>query len=329
MQQTRIAQGLPYYNRFIGKFPTITHLAKAPIDEVLLLWQGLGYYSRARNMHQTAQAIVADYAGKFPESAKQLQRLKGIGEYTAAAIASFCFDEKVPAIDGNVYRIISRLYDVQEPIDKAKGKSLIRDLVVQLLPPKNCGDFNQALMDFGALQCTPGQPLCNSCPLAAHCQAKLHGTLLERPVKSIKAKVKHRYFVYLYLSDGEKFLIQKRAKEDIWKGLYELPLFELEKNMEIDSFLKLPEVKSSLADEPLVLLDAYEATAHKLSHQTIHAKFLLFGVSNLPKVNGYKPIAISNFKAYAFPKLIERYLNERLIKIMETKIWGSIKSLYF
>ncbi|MGD9993590.1 MAG: A/G-specific adenine glycosylase [Salinivirgaceae bacterium] len=327
MQQTRIAQGLPYFNRFIEKFPTVEHLARAPIDDVLLVWQGLGYYSRARNMHQTAQTIVGDYKGVFPKTAKQLQKLKGVGEYTAAAISSFCFDEKVPAIDGNVYRIISRIYDVQEPVDKAKGKTRVRDLVEQLLPLKNCGDFNQALMDFGAMVCTPRQASCSLCPLASQCQAKLNGTVDERPVKSTITKVRQRYFVYVLLTDGKKFLIQKRAKEDIWKGLYELPLFELEKSMEVDAFLNLPEVKASLPKEPLVFLDGFEPALHKLSHQTIYSKFLLFGLAHLPKINGYKSILISNIGDYAFPKLIERYLNERLSKIMKTKIWGSIKSL--
>ncbi|PKP10375.1 MAG: A/G-specific adenine glycosylase [Bacteroidetes bacterium HGW-Bacteroidetes-4] len=327
MQQTRIAQGLPYFNRFIDKFPTVEHLANASIDDVLLVWQGLGYYSRARNMHQTAQTIVADYKGMFPKTAKQLQKLKGIGEYTAAAISSFCFNEKVPAIDGNVYRIISRIYDVREPVDKAKGKTLIYDLVSQLLPVQNCGDFNQALMDFGAMVCTPRQASCNICPLASQCQAKLKGTVEERPIKSKITKVRQRYFMYLLVTDGKNILIQKRDNNDIWKGLYELPLFELEKSMEVDAFLNLPEVKAGLPPKPMVLLDDFEPASHKLSHQTIHAKFLLFGSASLPKINGYKSILISNFDDYAFPKLIERYLNGRIKKIMKTKIWGSIKSL--
>ncbi|MGE4287878.1 MAG: A/G-specific adenine glycosylase [Salinivirgaceae bacterium] len=327
MQQTRIAQGLPYFNRFIEKFPTVEHLANASIDEVLLLWQGLGYYSRARNMHQTAQTIVTDYEGTFPKTARQLQKLKGIGEYTAAAISSFCFNEKVPAIDGNVYRIISRIYDVQEPVDKAKGKNLIYNLVSKLLPAQNCGEFNQALMDFGAMVCTPRQASCNICPLALKCQAKFNGTVEERPVKSTITKVRQRYFVYVVVTDGKNILIQKRDKNDIWKGLYQLPLFEFEKSMDADTFLALPKVKESQSINSLVLLDGFEPATHKLSHQTIHAKFLLFGSSRLPQINGYKSILISNFDAYAFPKLIERYLNGRLTKIMKTKIWGSIKSL--
>lgn len=312
LQQTRISQGLSYFINFTARFPTVQHLANAPIDEVLHAWQGLGYYSRARNMHQTAKIIVEKFHGVFPTSAKELQQLKGIGSYTAAAIASLCYNEKIPAIDGNVNRVISRLFDIETPIDKALGKKQIEAFANQLIENQNPGDFNQALMDFGSLICTPKQPVCNQCPVQQHCMAYIRQTQLNRPVKSVKTKISQRYFIYAFVTDGKQVFINKRTKNDIWKGLYELPLWEqtaqttLEQWMETESFQKM------ISDTTLSVVHEYTAPVHKLSHQHLNARFVYIKCSKMPQSKHFVPINISDLMNYAFPRLLESYFLNQL-----------------
>src|SRR5690606_24908055 len=226
LQQTRVAQGLDYYLKFIENFPTVKHLAEADETEVLKLWQGLGYYSRARNLHFTARYIVENLNGKFPDNFTDLLQLKGVGEYTAAAIASIAFHEAVPAIDGNAFRVYARYYNIDIDIATPRAKKYFFELGKAIMDLKRPGDFNQAVMELGATVCTPVNPKCEICPVNESCEALAKNTVNQLPVKSKKVKVKHRNFHFLEISDGENFLIKKRTENDVWKNLYNFPLFE-------------------------------------------------------------------------------------------------------
>ncbi len=322
MQQTRINQGLPYFNRFITLFPTVFALANAPIDSILLAWQGLGYYSRARNMHETAKFVVAKLNGIFPKTAKELQKLKGIGSYTAAAIASICFNELKPAIDGNVIRVISRIYNINLSVDRSEGKKLIELYANELIKNQNPGDFNQALMDFGATICTPSQPLCNNCPAAIHCEALHAKTVAIRPIKEAKTKVRQRFFIYACFTDGQNILINKRNKNDIWKGLYELPAWEFSRKTSIQEFLDSEIFPKLIPSKKMILTDIFQAPLHKLSHQTIDANFILVQCEQVPEIENSTLINYDSFKNYAFPKLIESYLTKYLPQIKKIKNLG-------
>ena len=226
LQQTRVDQGMNYYLKFTRNYPTIRHLAEASEQEVLNDWQGLGYYSRARNLHQTAKYIHKELNSSFPESYEKIIKLKGIGPYTAAAIASFAFDEGVAAVDGNVYRVLSRIFDIDLPIDSTQGKKAFQELANSLIPTKNPGDFNQGMMEFGAMQCTPVNPKCEHCPFSERCLAKMHNTIAARPVKAKKTAVRNRYFYYFIFRETDRICIQKRTQKDIWQHLFEFPLLE-------------------------------------------------------------------------------------------------------
>ncbi|MDP5122125.1 MAG: A/G-specific adenine glycosylase, partial [Spirosomaceae bacterium] len=228
LQQTRVAQGLPYYNRFLSHLPTIQDFANAPQEEILRLWQGLGYYSRARNMHATAKVIIEKYDGTFPDNYNELVKLKGIGPYTGAAIASFAFGEAVPVVDGNVFRVLSRVFGIETDIAASSARKEFTELAETLIPQDSPAAFNQAIMEFGALQCTPHQPNCMFCPLQDTCYAFQHEAQGVLPVKLKKTKVRNRYFNYFAVQQDEHFLMNKRAENDIWSGLYEFYLVETE-----------------------------------------------------------------------------------------------------
>jgi A/G-specific adenine glycosylase len=278
LQQTRVAQGTPYYLKFLESFPTIYDLAAAEEKEVLRLWQGLGYYSRARNLHFTAKKVVSDYDGIFPRSAKELIKLKGLGQYTAAAIASFSFQEVVPAIDGNVYRVLSRLFGIDTDILSNEGKKEFAQLGQKLICDEEPGIFNQAMIEFGALQCVPVSPNCEECPFNQICYAKMHGKQSVLPVKSKKAPVKHRYINYLVVQKGDQLAMQERAEKDIWKGLYDFYKIELSDKIKfIDDFPEntfLSTLKQIGVANPI----PYEFT-HLLTHQKLHLYFWWFNVS--------------------------------------------------
>ena len=225
LQQTRVAQGYAYFLRFMERFPTVKSLAEAPEDEVMRLWQGLGYYSRARNLHEAARMIASREDG-FPKTYEEVRSLKGIGEYTAAAICSFAYGLPYAAVDGNVYRVLSRWLGIDTPIDTATGKKLFSKWANQLLDTQHPGLYNQAIMDFGALQCLPQSPDCSTCPLEVSCVARKEGCVDKLPVKSHRTKVLPRYFNYIYVRAGAFTFIHKRTDDDIWKNLYELPLVE-------------------------------------------------------------------------------------------------------
>ncbi|MES2389681.1 MAG: A/G-specific adenine glycosylase [Bacteroidota bacterium] len=226
LQQTRVAQGMPYYHAFTEAYPTVNALALAPLEEVLRLWQGLGYYSRARSLHNTAQTVIEEYNGIFPTAYADLLKLKGIGPYTAAAVASFSANERAAVVDGNVYRVLARVFGIQEDIMSGSGKRRFAELALALIPYDKPGEYNQAIMEFGALQCVPVNPLCMLCPLRETCFAYNNNMVRLLPVKTPKAKVTERYINYLAVFSHGKLLMHKRTGKDIWEGLYEFPIFE-------------------------------------------------------------------------------------------------------
>ena len=270
LQQTRVAQGLPYYLRFVDAFPTVFDLAYANEEQVLKLWQGLGYYSRARNLHKAAKYVANELNGVFPNSYKELMHLPGVGSYTAAAISSFAYGEPVAVVDGNVYRVLARYFDIDTDIASSGGKQEFQDLAQRLMPNDRAALFNQAMMEFGALQCVPKSPDCSICVFNDSCAALQKGKVSMLPVKRKKAKAKNRYFNYLVVEDDFKnTIVQKREEQGIWQNLYEFPLVESlesisEPNVE---YLKLDSNKLSIYE-----LD-HLAVIHKLSHQHLHIKF--------------------------------------------------------
>jgi A/G-specific adenine glycosylase len=273
LQQTRVEQGLPYFHRFAEKYPTVRHFASATEDEILNLWQGLGYYSRGRNMLITAQLVVEQYNGIFPNSYTDLIKLKGIGEYTAAAISSFSANEAKAVVDGNVFRVLARYLGIDEPINSTKGKKVFADVANQSIDVKFPGLSNQALMEFGALHCTPRNPLCNTCPIRPGCVAYKTNSINTLPLKLPKQKARDRYFNYLVLITGGKILLNKRGPNDIWQNLYELPLIETSIFMDASAVLNFGDIKSVLG--PVEIKQVFAPVKHLLSHQRIYAQFIV------------------------------------------------------
>ena len=312
LQQTRVEQATPYYTRFVACFPTVQKLASASIDEVLKLWQGLGYYSRARNLHHAARQLVNDYDGKFPASCAELLKLKGVGSYTAAAIASFAFKEVVPALDGNAYRILARYFGVELPIDTMATKKQLTTLAQELIPDNAPDVFNQALMDFGSMVCTPHKPACEECPLQAGCVAYAKKLTQTIPVKSKRTAVRSRYFNYLLIKNGEYTYIRKREKKDIWQGLYEFPLIETAKATNSIELFNTKEWKSLTGKGEVNILYHSPVIKHLLSHQTIYATFYVLDITNASAAklkNNYIKLAVKQLERYAFPQLIVKILH--------------------
>jgi A/G-specific adenine glycosylase len=319
LQQTRVEQGLPYYNKFIDAFPTIFDLAKASENKVLKLWQGLGYYSRARNMLITAKIIVKENNGVFPDSFEKLLQLKGIGTYTAAAIASFSFNIPVAVVDGNVFRLLSRYFGIDTPIDSTIGKKKFQALALKLLNKQNPGIFNQAIMEFGARQCKPSKPDCQNCPLILSCNAYKLKIIEKLPVKAKGLVVKKRYFNYLFIKypidekGNYKFLLNKRIGKDIWKNLFELPLIEKDKQVNIKKLMQEKEWKRIIGKASLKILSVNENVIHKLSHQTIITAFYEIELKKgkvIPK--GYISVNNKRYHNYGVPRLIENYLKKHI-----------------
>ncbi len=306
LQQTKVAQGLPYFNKFISKYPKIELLAKASEDEVLKLWQGLGYYSRARNLHHTAKEIVEKYNSRFPNNYKEIRELKGIGKYTAAAICSFAFDMPYAVVDGNVIRILSRYFGVLTPFDTTKGKKEFENLAQQLLKKENPAENNQAIMEFGALQCTPKSPKCTICPLQNSCFAFHNKLVSELPKKDKKLKIKKRYFDFLIINEKEKMLIQKR-ENGIWKGLYQFPLIE-NTTKKSENEIKNNEVwKKIFAQNEITILKISPILQHQLTHQRIFARFWHIN-AKISTLENYNYIRKKELKILPIPKLLENYL---------------------
>ena len=273
LQQTRVVQGLPYYLRFVEQYPTVFDLAQADEQEVLRLWQGLGYYSRARNMHRTARQVVDEYSGGFPPTYALLLQLKGVGQYTAAAIASFAFGEVVPAVDGNVYRVLARIFGIKTDILSSSAKKEFTEVARQLIPADDPATFNQAMIEFGAIHCQPIAPDCLLCPFNAMCYAFQHGTQNKLPVKSKKAKVRDRYLNYLVLEKDGQLAMRQRTGKDVWQGLYDFYLVESPHS--VDEIAELtghePDVAGWVKDASLEL--PQKTYVHLLSHQKLHVRF--------------------------------------------------------
>ncbi len=307
LQQTRVAQGMAYYDRFVARFPDVQALAAASEDEVLKLWQGLGYYSRARNLHAAARQIVRDYGGAFPTTLDAVRSLRGVGEYTAAAICSAAFDLPVAVVDGNVYRVLARLFDLAVPIDTSAGRRDFAALAASELDAAHAGRYNQAIMDFGALQCIPSNPDCAACPLCDRCLAHAAGSVAERPVKQGRTKVRDRWFHYLDLRCGTQTLLCRRGAGDIWQGLYEFPLIETPGPVDFAE-LAAGEAFRSWAGDAWRLLRVVPMPVHCLSHQRLHATFYRLELPAWNDTASSSAIPTATLDDYALPRLIERYL---------------------
>ncbi|NLN33447.1 MAG: A/G-specific adenine glycosylase [Flavobacteriaceae bacterium] len=305
LQQTRVAQGINYYLNFVATYPQIQDLAAASEQEVLRLWQGLGYYSRARNLHATAQFIVENLDGKFPDNYKDLLKLKGIGPYTAAAIASIAFNETVSAIDGNVFRVFARYFNLHLDISESKTRNYFFELGNKIIDRERPGDFNQAVMELGATVCLPVNPKCELCPVNDSCEARAKKTIQELPIKTKKTKVSHRYFHFMEISDGENYLMTKREGKDVWKNLFTFPLIETSENESLPA---------SFASE--FKFEKTHEEIHVLSHQKLNISFWktkmeLGELKRFSEKLDAGVYSLSELDELPLPRPIEKYLNER------------------
>lgn len=315
LQQTQVVQGLGYYHRFVEAFPTVESLAAASEDEVLRLWQGLGYYSRGRNLLKAARMIVAEFAGRIPNTLADIKRLPGVGPYTQAAILSFAYNLPHAAVDGNVYRVLSRLYALSTPIDTTRGQKEFRRLAQELLDPKQPGMHNQAMIELGALCCTPRTPNCSACPLEAFCLSRELGTQLLYPVKQGKIEVIARYLNYiLVLLPEGRTLIRRRGTGDIWQGLYELPLIETERATHGEDILSSEDGLRLLGSlvSPEVLLTPVAERRHRLTHRLLYANLRVIRAEQYTPQEGdeYQVISLSDRGNYGMPILLDKMLSE-------------------
>lgn len=310
LQQTRVNQGMAYYLKFVKNFPTVKKLAHARTDKVMKLWQGLGYYSRARHLHETAKNITENYDGIFPADYTVLKNLKGVGEYTAAAIASFAYNLPYPVIDGNVYRVLARIFGIEEPIDTAYGKKLFRQKANNLLNKNNPAIHNQAIMEFGALQCIPKNPDCYKCVFKNSCVAFQTDKVNQLPAKQQKINIKKLYFYYAVIKQKNNYFLKKRTDNSIWKYLYDFPL--IESNTKISDNIAIKELtRNYLSNTNCKVIHISHVYSHLLSHRKIEAKFYLFDVSD-------KKLTTDNWVVQhwkktpqlAVPRLIEKYLTD-------------------
>lgn len=304
LQQTRMEQGINYYNRFISRFPNLKSLANSKEKDVLILWQGLGYYSRARNLYYTAKYIFNELNSQFPESYEQLIKLKGIGDYTASAISSICFDKAQPVLDGNVFRIISRVYEIKHPINLNNSRKVFKEKAKEMMPTERYGDYNQALMDFGSIICKPLNPLCSSCVLSKICSAFNNNSVENFPVKSSKSKIKLLYFDYIVAKHNNQLLIEQ-IKEGIWKNMYQFPVHVSESKKVNKEITKFFYEKYQVKNLIIKLIDS-EFIQHKLSHINIRSRFWL--TEN--KINVDEGIYVSSFKEYPMSKLMHKFIEK-------------------
>jgi len=306
LQQTQVKQGLPYYEAFVRTYPTVFELASARESDVLKLWQGLGYYSRARNLHATAKYIANQCNGVFPNNHADLLKLKGVGDYTASAIASICFNEANAVVDGNVYRVLSRYFGIKTPINSTKGIKEFKKLAQELIDKKNPAEFNQAIMEFGATQCKPKNPDCSICPFNQSCIALQKKIVDKLPVKQKAIKVRKRYFNFLvFVSQNGKTILEKRKAKGIWQNLYQFPLVESDNSLDYNDFKQLVDSHSLLNGNSFNLfLYNKDEIIHKLSHQHLHTKFWIVEVKRLPEEN----VNVNDLENFAVPVLIDNFL---------------------
>lgn len=310
LQQTRVAQGLPYYEKFIEAFPTVFDLANASEQKVLKLWQGLGYYSRARNLHATAKYVVAELEGQFPTRYSELIKLKGIGDYTASAIASICFEEPAAVVDGNVYRVLSRYFGVETPINTSAGNKEFKALAQSLIDKEQPGTFNQAMMEFGARFCVPKNPDCKNCIFQHSCIAYAEKKVAELPKKLGKVKIKKHYFNYLvFLSAEGATVLRQRTEKGIWQQLYEFPLIDSPRKVSLNTLKNTDQFKQ--ITQGLIIKELYkyneQPILHKLSHKHLYTTFWIVEVSGIDSVSA---IPISEISKYPVPILLGNFISE-------------------
>jgi A/G-specific adenine glycosylase len=305
LQQTRVAQGMPYFETFVAHYPTVADLAAAPEQAVLRDWQGLGYYSRARNLHQAAKQVVEEHGGRFPADYKALLQLKGVGPYTAAAIASIAFDLPEAVVDGNVYRVLSRVYGVREAIDQPAGQKAFAALAKRLLDPSDPGNYNQALMEFGALQCVPVNPDCGSCIFSRDCVAYKEDLVSLLPIKLGKVKVRKRYFNYVVVRFGDGLYLQQRQAGDIWQHLWDFTNFETDFELDEAEISAHFQQKFSFSKADFQLIAHSEPVKHVLTHQRIFAKFWLVQIFHNLQNKELKFVPIKDLDTYPLPRLID------------------------
>ncbi len=303
LQQTRVEQGLPYFYRFLERYPDVTSFAASDEDDILKLWQGLGYYSRGRNMLKTARLVQLQYNGKFPDSYNELLKLKGIGEYTAAAIASFSANEARAVVDGNVYRVIARYFGINEPINSTKGKKDFQAIANQLLNKQHPALHNQAMMEFGAMLCKPKNPACGVCPVRSECYAFLNNATTSLPVKLNKLKIKERFFNYFLITDGETILMNKRGETDIWANMYDLPLIETSSLTPPPELLNLSATKEHFGKN-VEILEISEVKKHILTHQRLYVRLIKIKNRPVKMDENWFFTPIENLEKLALPKII-------------------------
>lgn len=308
LQQTRVEQGRVYYEKFVSAFETVHQMAAASEKEILNLWQGLGYYSRARNLHKAAIQVVNEYGGTFPQTFDELKKLKGVGPYTAAAVASFAFGERVPVVDGNVYRFLGRYLEIDEPINTPKAYKLFFNAAKELMGNVNPANFNQALMESGALICKPKNAQCMLCAVQNSCGAFQSGRIYEYPVKPSKTKVQKRYLYYFILEKNDSLKLQLRDQKGIWQNLYEFPVVESMYPLEIDELHKRAASAGFIQSPGSVLTEIGEERVHKLSHRQLHARFYAPCGEKQFEDEGF--VACADLKNYPLPRLIDRFIEE-------------------
>ncbi len=313
LQQTRVEQGLAYYNRFIKTFPTIHQLAKAPEAKVFKLWEGLGYYTRCRNLIATAKYISKELKGKFPDTYDDIKALKGIGPYTAAAISSFAFNLPFAVVDGNVFRVLARVFGIATPTDNTEGKKLFTVLAEELLHKKQPGLYNQAIMDFGAVVCKPALPLCSTCVFNKTCYAFLNNKINQLPVKEKKITSKKRWFYYLVLEYKNQIAIRQRTAKDIWQDLYEFPLIEAAAELTTKNILQQATKNKWLAKNEYGVLSVSPLFKQQLSHQLIAGQFIRIQLLEKPSLkNDWLWLSKNKMSKYAFPQFINQYLKQKV-----------------
>jgi A/G-specific adenine glycosylase len=317
LQQTRVEQGWDYYNRFVSTFPDVYKLAEAPEEKIFKLWEGLGYYTRCKNLIATAKFIAKERQGKFPDNYADILLLKGIGPYTAAAIASFAYNLPYAVVDGNVLRVLSRFFGIDVPVDSTTGKKLFTTLAQALLHKKQPGMYNQAIMDFGAVVCKPKNPACTDCVLKTKCAALLQNRVDVLPVKASGKIKKQRWFYYLVVGYQGKIYVRKRGAKEIWENLYEFVLLETPTVISFDELISSPFFKNIAGKNKKAILHVSEIYRQQLTHQTIQGNFIQLNVQTKPALKGYKAVTHTQFLKLPFPRLITAYLAENELKAFE------------
>jgi A/G-specific adenine glycosylase len=303
LQQTRVEQGMPYFNRFLEQYPDVKSFAAAGEDEILKLWQGLGYYSRGRNMLKTARQVNEEFNSKFPKQYDQLIKLKGIGEYTAAAISSFSANEVKAVVDGNVYRVLARFFGIDEPINSTQGKKTFQKLADDVLNQQQPGLHNQAMMEFGAMLCKPKNPACGICPVRTGCYAFINNATTHLPVKLNKLKIRERYFNYFLIIKDDKILLNKRGENDIWANMYDLPMIETEKLLQPEIIILQPEALNNFGKD-IVIEDISPVYKHILTHQRLYVRFIKIKTESVDLEPKWFFSDVEDLKKFAFPKII-------------------------